>query len=265
MKKLTLEEIKERLAIINPNIEILSKEYIGNQKPLKCKCKIDGNEWNPNWDGLRLGRGCPVCGGNFRPSLEEVKLRVLNINSNIEILSKKYINARTNLDCKCLIDGHEWKISYDNIHHGYGCPQCKIKAQSGENNWNWKGGISSLAEHLRGKLGKWKCDSIKNCDYKCDVTGEKFDTIHHPYGFNQIVREATNCLNISIYNEINEYTGLELKQIEDKCLELHYKHGLGVCLTEDAHKEFHSIYGYGDNTPEQYEEFKTNKLLTIKQ
>ena len=33
----------------------------------------------------------------------------------------------------------------------------------------------------------------------------------------------------------------------------------GVTLCEDCHKEFHKIYGYGNNTEKQYEEFINNK------
>lgn len=33
----------------------------------------------------------------------------------------------------------------------------------------------------------------------------------------------------------------------------------GVCLCESCHKEFHNIYGRGNNTKEQYIEFKENK------
>ena len=44
------------------------------------------------------------------------------------------------------------------------------------------------------------------------------------------------------------------------CLELHYQYGLGVSLLESVHKEFHDLYGRGDNTPEQFEEFKKMKL-----
>lgn len=32
-----------------------------------------------------------------------------------------------------------------------------------------------------------------------------------------------------------------------------------VCISEELHKEFHSIYGYGNNTKDQYNEFKVRK------
>ena len=38
---------------------------------------------------------------------------------------------------------------------------------------------------------------------------------------------------------------------------------LGICLKKNIHKEFHDIYGYGDNTPEQFEKFLENKNYKI--
>jgi len=46
-----------------------------------------------------------------------------------------------------------------------------------------------------------------------------------------------------------------LKKVKDKCLKLHYKYGLGVCIRKDIHELFHNLYGRGNNTPEQFKEF----------
>ena len=45
------------------------------------------------------------------------------------------------------------------------------------------------------------------------------------------------------------------KNVVDKVIEEQAKHPLGVCITKELHLEFHKRYGYGDNTPEQFEEF----------
>lgn len=45
----------------------------------------------------------------------------------------------------------------------------------------------------------------------------------------------------------------------DNNIEQRYDVENGVCLCEHCHKEFHHIYGYGNNTKEQYIEFKENK------
>lgn len=54
---------------------------------------------------------------------EEFENRIHKIQPNI-IFTTKYINARTKVHCKCLIDGFEWDATPDNLLHGTGCPIC---------------------------------------------------------------------------------------------------------------------------------------------
>jgi len=125
------------------------------------------------------------------------------------------------------------------------------------NNYNWKGGISSISDHLRNSIKEWKMDSFKDTNYKCLLSNSKNNLIiHHIYSFNTIIKETFNILQIPIYKQISKYNLEELKLLSEKCEELHYKYGLGACLNEDIHKIFHREYGKGDNTLEQFEEFK---------
>lgn len=268
-EKLNLDEIKKILKSINPNIVILSDTYNGNKEKLKCKCLICGYEWKSDWSHLRNCKGCPECTGNRRDyTIEIIKQKLFIINPNIEILSKKYINKNVKLLLKCKIDNHEWSATWGSLSHNQGCPKCAIeslrKSKIGKNNPSWKGGISPLSLHLRQFISQWKKDSFVKYNYKCDITGSNKNLIiHHLYGFNQILQETMETLQLPIYEEINRYNDNELKQIEDKCLELHYKCGLGICLCEEEHKKFHSMFGYGNNTPEQYYEFKEMKLKEL--
>ena len=86
-------------------------------------------------------------------------------------------------------------------------------------------------------------------------TGERFDHIHHLYSFDNIVINTLEELKLPIYENISNYTDIELKQIINKCLEIHYKYPLGKCMKEEYHKLFHKYYGYGKNVPSQFDEF----------
>ena len=59
-------------------------------------------------------------------------------------------------------------------------------------------------------------------------------------------------------NKIDEYTDNELNKIFDSFFYLQEFYGQYVCINEDIHKQFHKIYGYGNNTVDQWEEFIKN-------
>lgn len=262
----TIENIKLWLKLNGSQYKLISTKYKSacNDK-LEWLCPRHG-VFYATWNSIQSGRGCYLCrnekiGNIKRLTLAEVENRLKSINPSIDILSKEYIDNNTPLKCKCLICGHEWYAKYANLSQGTGCIKCFIKHQRGENHPNWQGGISTLNDFLRHCIDPWKRDTLKKYNYRCDITGSEYDlVIHHLYNFSDILYETLEKTNLPVCSEINEYTKDELEILKSTCLQLHYKYGLGVCLTEDKHNKFHELYGKENNNEYQYKEFKNNMI-----
>jgi hypothetical protein len=127
----------------------------------------------------------------------------------------------------------------------------------GSDNGRWLGGITPLLFWLRNQLGDWKQESMKFHNYTCVLTGKDFDDIHHLYSFKQIVKETLDSLEFEYTKTLETFTEEELEIVRELIIKNNNKYGFGVCLTKNVHKLFHDLYGYGDNTPEQFEEFKS--------
>ena len=96
---------------------------------------------------------------------------------------------------------------------------------------------------------------MKKDGFKCVITGENFDHVHHIYGFNRILQETIKAENLPIRPIIGDYTQDELDRLAKRCLEIHFKHGLGACLTKEKHEKFHKIYSYNIYTSDDFEKF----------
>ena len=174
-KSLTHEEFMERFYIKNEtaeNIEILGK-YKGNKIKIKCKCKIDGYEWETIPNTLLKGIGCPKCGiekaKNSRKLTHEEFLEKFykqNKNAeNIEILGE-YVKNNIKIKVRCKIDGYEWEVKPNNLLNNQGCPKCygnikktteEFKREMKEINKN----IEVLGEYINDKT-KIKCRCKKD-------------------------------------------------------------------------------------------------------
>jgi len=143
---------------------------------------------------------------------------------------------------------------------GCGCKKCRYEKISGENCHMWKGGITDLYNYLRGKIGDWKFESLKSNNFKCVITNinDSSIIIHHLYSFAEIVRETLLETNIELYSKISMYSELELKILEDKCLELHYKYGLGVPILKCLHDIYHNTEGNLITDNIKFDNFKDN-------
>lgn len=136
----------------------------------------------------------------------------------------------------------------------------------GENHPNWKGGLRDIKIHLRNlpSVQQWRKNVYDRENNRCQLTGKKVhggnSDVHHLYGFNMIVLDAHEKQNIKVRPTVGEYSQDELKNIESYVNKWHENTSNGILLCEEVHKLFHSLYGSGDNTPEQFEEFKERYL-----
>ena len=112
------------------NIEILS-EYTKTNQPLKCKCKICGNEWIVKEAHNLYRSSCKRCGHkrtnqSMRYTYEDFLEKVYNKNpiyKDVEIISV-YKDYKTPIQCRCKICNHEWEILPRCIKKSTGCNNC---------------------------------------------------------------------------------------------------------------------------------------------
>ena len=114
------------------------------------------------------------------------------------------------------------------------CPKC-YEPLKGENHPNWNKDISQ-EEREKGRLIQGYSDFINNVyerdNYTCQVCSKHGGDlqVHHLNGYNWCKEGRTDTNN-------------------------------GVTLCKKCHKEFHDLYGRGNNTKEQFEEFLKEKHI----
>ena len=115
---------------------------------------------------------------------------------------------------------------------------------------------TGIAEYVRAHLYAWKNEVRERNNYTCALTGVRSNiVIHHIYGFNLLLAETISNIDLPIYDDLTQYSEQQLSQLVDEFLSLQEYYGQYICITENIHKHFHSIYGCGNNTQQQWIEF----------
>lgn len=117
-------------------------------------------------------------------------------------------------------------------------------------------GYKNLCNYVRCRITPWKNRVREERDYTCEVTGSRSNiVVHHIRSFNILLEECIEVLDFPIYDDFSEYSQEQLDDFVNMFLELQEYYGEYACVTESVHKAFHNMYGYGNNTLEQWEEF----------
>lgn len=125
----------------------------------------------------------------------------------------------------------------------------------GENNGRWQGGITNISTALRENIYEWKQSSMELCSYKCVLTGNEFDNIHHLTPFNNIIKESIQELELNILPNLGDYKDEDRESLIEKVQQKHKIYGLGLCLNKDIHKLFHDKYSYNNFNVENFKDF----------
>lgn len=102
----------------------------------------------------------------------------------------------------------------------------------GSKHYNWRGGVTPVNESIRKSTTyrEWRTACFVREDYRCQITGEEGKlVVHHILSF---------------------YKHPDLRMDIDN----------GFVMKEELHKQFHSKYGYKNNTQEDLDEFRATVL-----
>ena len=253
----SLEEVKK--IIEEKGCKYISGDYINNKSKLIIQCRC-GNLFEKDFNHFNRGQNrCPKCGkelsrkAKYKYNYESVK-EILS-KKGYTLLDKEYISCETPMKCMCN-KGHVFYVRLsDFLYSNEGCKKCAIERNSGKNHWNYKGGESEVIDYFRKHIKDWKVEVMKKYKNKCYLTDSKSDcVVHHIKSFNTIINESLEALNLPLYRKINEYSTSDFDKLKELVLTKHEVSN-GVLLQRKVHNKFHSIYGKGNNTKEQFNDF----------
>ena len=242
---------------------LLSKEYNGIDDILEIKFQC-GHIGKFSFRNFKRNLGCKICKGK-NGKYHSYKEKDFNKDfSEYGLTFIKFIDGCFNQDSRFEYEcefGHINTRTIKQFRKNKRCPDCAMiawgKRYGGRNGINWKGGVTQMGIFFRQIIKGWKLESAKKYNYRCAITGEIFDEIHHLHPLHLIIKEALSELNLESKETMAEYTDDELLILSNKLIEVHNRYPLGVPLTFEAHKKFHNIYSYTP-TPENFYEFQQN-------
>ena len=130
MKKLTDAEFKTKLANNNPFVEAIG-EYINSSTPIRCICKICGNEMDANPARILRGAICRTCAikrnsDKARKTNEEFLNDLHDKNPDVTPL-EEYLGNKVKILVKCNTCGNTWRATPANLLSGRSCRLCGIE------------------------------------------------------------------------------------------------------------------------------------------
>lgn len=211
------------------SVDVIVKcDVCGNEKKTRYSTYTKSNELNGEYR-------CSECSRVSRTkySIQDVE-KILNEYNYTLIDDLGYRKMHDKIKVKC-DKNHQYVAEFNSFKCGYRCPKCMAEKWNGSGNPRYNPNLSD-EERLENEsrrseyeYRRWFRNVFKRDKYTCCICGVKGKEMnaHHLNGFDEFK--------------------------EDR-----YKVENGVTLCKECHKKFHKIYGYGNNTKEQFYDFINN-------
>lgn len=221
-------------------------QYTGYQEPLTYTCKcgesrtgkspviVLSQDRNLECESCMLRRELSRKRRIFSSLLEE-RIRPFFQQHGVTLLTEEYEGEEQVLvfECsECFSNATtRWRyIRNEFPEHKRWCTSCFSKNWNGQRHPNWNPELSEEERYQRrsAELDVIWAKRVKElAGFKCDISG----SLQGPFSSHHLYSYADN---------------------RDKRVEL----SNGVCIRRDLHLDFHKRYGFGNNTPQQYLEYK---------
>lgn len=227
-QRLPISEIEKEFKI--RGYEIIRESYISASEPVEFICpKHPEKRTRMRIADLRRGCRCRYC------SHESTRLSEKSIRDIVELEGLSFIGVIRNnkgLYVKYVCQKHpliEQETYYNDLKNGRHCYYCGIEKISGANHYNYNSNKSpeerAFDRRYDEKERKWRNSVFERDRYRCTVCNASSGlNAHHKDGWNW-------------------------------CVERRYDVTNGVTLCKDCHVSFHSMFGFGNNTEEQFSEW----------
>lgn len=221
-------------------VVVESISYDGEYHRVDGKCKCGEKIHNTIYQSIKNANKnsdktfkCKKCEAKnlrerFKLSLQEIEEELSKKGCSLISPYEDYNNNDSRLKIK-MSCGHEYETTLLAFRNGSGvCLKCSHKANSGENTYNWNGGYDSKKVKFRKtyEFKEFVKQVLKRDEYSCRICNCKDSklNVHHLEGYNWCEEKRTEVDN-------------------------------GIALCKQCHENFHDIYGRGNNTKKQFEEY----------
>lgn len=239
--KFSIENIALYIKLNNRTDTLLSTEYRTNgtknrNDKLTFRCK-NNHIFKMTWADYFSGRGCIHCIKRYINEYEFLQYIKEKYGDEYAVLDK-FVNSTSKIKVRHNVCGTIFETKPNLLANGHGCPRNECCKKRGEDHYKWNPNLTDeerLANMTRTSINeynRWRFSVYKRDNYRCSICGCS-NTPNHP-------------LNAHHLNGWSVF------------IDQRYDIDNGVTLCEQHHKHFHSIYGYGNNTKEQFIEFIEN-------
>ena len=130
----TQEDFIEKARQLHPEYDYSKVNYVTSAEKVIIICPKHG-EFLMSPSSFLSGRGCPKCGGNYRPTTDEFIERARQLHPEYDYSKVNYVNTASKVIIICPKHG-EFLMSPRDFLSGSGCPKCsESKGERIIRNW----------------------------------------------------------------------------------------------------------------------------------